>query len=126
MGAVMRFFDAWLCLNHWKASRLTANTSADSAKHLREPPIVLAEVIAASSFLDFGGIPDARYFDTLYDWRHSEAGKGSHIAPSKKEHLYHTNSRPLLEKEFSKAVLRKERTFRDREPVGKMLSKFAK
>jgi hypothetical protein len=40
---------------------------------LREPPIMLAEVIAALSFLDFGGIPDARYFHALYDWRLSEA-----------------------------------------------------
>jgi hypothetical protein len=123
MGAVMRFFDAWLCLNHRKASRLAANTTG--AKHLREPPIVLAEVIAASSFLDFGGIPDARYFDTLYDWRHSEAGKGSQIAPSK-GHPYHDNSLPLLEKEFSKALLKSKPTFRDREPVSKTLSKFAK
>jgi hypothetical protein len=126
MGAVMRSFDTWLCLNHRKASRLAANTTADSGKHLREPPIVLAEAIAASSFLDFGGIPDARYFDTLYDWRHSDAGKGSQIAPSKKGHPYHDNSLPLLENEFSKALLKSEPTFRDREPVSKMLSKFAK
>jgi hypothetical protein len=35
----------------------------------RDPPVVLAEVIAAASFIDFGGIPDARLFHTLYDWR---------------------------------------------------------
>jgi hypothetical protein len=75
MSAVMRFFGAWLCLNPGKARRLAANTMADSAKRLREPPSLLAEVIAASFFLDFGGIPDARYFDTLYDWR------GVHFQP---------------------------------------------
>jgi hypothetical protein len=126
VSAVMRFFGAWLCLNPWKANRLAANTTADSAKHQREPPIVLAEIIAASSFLDFGGIPDARYFDILYDCWRSEAGNASHIAASKKGDLYHGNSLPLLEKKFSKAVFRKERTFRDREPVSKRLSKFAK
>lgn len=84
MSAVTRFFGACSCLNPRKASRLARNTTADRAKHLREPPVVLAEIIVASSILDFGGMPDARYFDTLYDWRHSEAGKGSQIAPSKK------------------------------------------
>jgi hypothetical protein len=107
MSAVIRFFGAWLCLNPRKARRLAANTTADSAKRLREPPIILAEVITASSFLDFGGLPDARYFDTLYDWRHSEAGKSSHIAPSKKD-LYPGNLLPLLEKDFQR--LPEERT----------------
>jgi hypothetical protein len=128
MSAVMRFFGAWsclLCLNPGEARRLAANTTADSAKRLREPPIILAEVIAASSFLDFGGIPDARYFDTLYDWRHSEAGKNSQIAPPKKgTFTLATCSR--CSKRIFRGSLRREWTFRDREPVSKMLSKFAK
>jgi hypothetical protein len=119
MTAVMRFFGAWLCLNLRKVGRLAANTT-DGAKQLREPPIVLAEVIAASSFLDFGGIPDARYFDTLYDWRHSETGKGSPIVRLKKRHPYYGKSL------IFKGSLMKERTFRERGPAGKLLSKFAR
>jgi hypothetical protein len=57
--------------------REPAGAGADNAGHRREPPIMLAEIIAASSFLDFGGIPDARYFHALYDWRLSEAEKYS-------------------------------------------------
>jgi hypothetical protein len=58
---------------------------------LRELPIMLAEVIAVSSFLDFGGIPDARYFHALYDWRLSEAERYSTSDSSREGRRCHGN-----------------------------------
>ena len=75
MIAVMQFFGSWLSLSTRAGDREHADGITDSVGHPRES-MVLAEVIAASSFLDFGGLPDARHFHTLYDWRLSE-GAGS-------------------------------------------------
>jgi len=77
----MQFSGSWLSLSARARDRERTNGITDSVGHLREPPIVLAEVIAASSFLDFGGVPDARYFHTLYDWRLSERAGSSDDAP---------------------------------------------
>jgi hypothetical protein len=84
MSTVTRFFDLWLSLGRRPRNRDCIDGIADGTPHMREPPIVLAEVIAASSFVDLGGIPDARLFHTLYDWRLSEAGRSSNDAPSKR------------------------------------------
>jgi hypothetical protein len=75
MIAVVRSF--WLLLTRSRGKRDLEPADADNVGRLREPPIMLAEVIAASSILDFGGIPDARHFHALYDWRLSEAEKYS-------------------------------------------------
>ena len=82
MLAVMQFFGARLSLSARARDSERANGITDSAGHLREPPMVLAEAIAASSFLDFGAVPDARHFHTLYDWRISERAGSSDDAPS--------------------------------------------
>src|SRR5437899_1214134 len=74
MIAVVQFLGSWLGRSRGM-DREPASAGADNAGHRREPPIMLAEIIAASSLLDFGGIPDARYFHALYDWRLSEAEK---------------------------------------------------
>jgi len=58
---------------------VSAQTVSPIALGAREGPwrpMVLAGIIAASSFLDFGGLADARHFHTLYDCRPSE-GAGS-------------------------------------------------
>ena len=78
MVAVMQFFGSWPTLSARARDR---ECITDSVGHLREPPIVLAEIIAAWSFLDFGGGPDARYFYMLYDWRLSERAGSSEGAP---------------------------------------------
>ncbi len=80
MIAVVQFFGSWL-------SRVRVYRIG----RLREPPIMLAEVIAASSFLDFGGVPDARYFHTLYDWRLSEAERCSTSDSSREGRRCHRN-----------------------------------
>jgi hypothetical protein len=59
MIAVMQFFSSWLSLSPAMRDRASAGTVSDNVGRQREPPIMLAEVIATSSFLDFGGIPDA-------------------------------------------------------------------
>jgi hypothetical protein len=77
----MRFFGSWLSLSARARDRERANGITDSVGQLREPPIALAEVILAWSFPDFGAIPDARYFHTLYDWRLSERAESSDDVP---------------------------------------------
>jgi hypothetical protein len=89
MIAVMQFFSSWLSLSPATPDRASAGTGSDNVGRQGEPPIMLAEVIAASSFLDFGGIPDARYFHTLYDWRLSEAERCSTNTPSREGHHCH-------------------------------------
>jgi len=102
MIAVMQFFSSWLSLNPVTQDRVSASTGADNVGHQREPPIMLAEVIAASSFLDFGGIPDARYFYTLYDWRLSEAEKCSTNRPSREGHHCHGDLLPRPKRNFQR------------------------
>ena len=91
MIAVMQFFSSWLSVSPGARDRASAGTGTGTVGRQREPPIMLAEVIAASSFLDFGGIPDARYFHTLYDWRLSEAERCSTNTPSREGHHCHNN-----------------------------------
>jgi hypothetical protein len=71
--AVVKSIGSWLRPRLGVRSRASTNRSAHSGGHRRQSPIVLAEIVAASSFLDFGGVPDPRYFHTLYDWRLCEA-----------------------------------------------------
>jgi hypothetical protein len=124
MGAVT-LFGSWLSLCRRTRDRRRADGIADHSERLREPPVVLAEIIATSSFLDFGGIPDARLFYTLYDWRLSQAGGGSDNVRSKRGGRCHSISLPASKKEFSTTVPTKEQTIGDREPEGKPLPKFA-
>jgi len=89
MIAVVQFFGSWLSRSPGIRDREPAG--ADNVGRPREPPIMLAEVIAASSFLDFGGVPDARYFHTLYDWRLSEAERCSTSDSSREGRRCHRN-----------------------------------
>jgi hypothetical protein len=87
---------------------------------------VLAEIIAASSFLDFGGIPDARYFHTLYDWRLSEAERDTGQKRSDKEGCFSQQLIAGARKDISKDDPTEEQTFRGEKASGKMLPKSAK
>jgi hypothetical protein len=73
VSAIIKLISSWLCPRLALGTRAPANRRDDGGEPRREPPIVLAEIVAASSLVDFGGVPDARYFLTLYDWRLSEA-----------------------------------------------------
>jgi hypothetical protein len=129
MSAVMQFFAAWFRLNPeksivWPQTRRptapsTYESRRSSSPRLSQPP--------PFSFRIFGGTPDARAISTLFTTggiRRQE--KAQTLRLRKKDTFTYGNSLALLERDFSKAVLRKERTFRDREPVGQMLPKFAK
>jgi hypothetical protein len=46
----------------------------------RQHPVSFAEIVSASSFLDFGGVPDGRWFHALYAWRNCEADAGGPVS----------------------------------------------
>lgn len=102
MIAVMQFFSTWLSLSPPAPDRASAGTGSDNVGRQREPPIMLAEVIAASSFLDFGGVLDERYFHTLYDWRLSEAERCSANRPSRDGHHCRSNLLRRPKRNFQK------------------------
>jgi len=76
MGMIVRFLEGLL---YATPAPLGAGAPAtqrlvDQVEREREHPILFAEIVAASAFLDFGGVPDERWFHALYAWRVSEAG----------------------------------------------------
>jgi hypothetical protein len=58
---------------------------ADQVEREREQPILFAEIVAASAFLDFGGVPDERWFHALYAWRVSESAGSAVEFPRRNE-----------------------------------------
>ena len=125
MGAVIKLIGSWLCPGPGVGTRASANRSVDSGEPRREPPIVLVEIAAASSVLDLGGVPDARYFHTLYDWRLSEAERDTGNR-SNQDGWLPRQLIPGTRKDIFKDDQAEEQTFRGQEGTGKMLSKFAK
>jgi hypothetical protein len=87
---------------------------------------VLAEIVTASSFLDFGGIPDARYFHTLYDWRLSGAERDTGNKRSANDGCLPRQLIAGARKDISKDDPTEEQTFRGEKASGKMLPKSAK
>jgi hypothetical protein len=87
---------------------------------------VLVEIVTASSFLDFGGIPDARYFHSLYDWRLSEAERDTGNRQSYKDRSLPRQLIADARKDISKDHPTEEQTFRGKKGIGKMLPKSAK
>ena len=59
--------------------------TTDQVEREREQPILFAEIVAASAFLDFGGVPDERWFHALYAWRVSETAGSAVEFPLRNE-----------------------------------------
>ena len=123
MSAVIKLIGSWLCPRPATGTRSFENRSGEPR---REPPIVLAEIVAASSFLDFGGVPDARYFHALYDWRLSEAERDTGIKRSDKDGCLPRQPITGARKDISKDDAAEEQTFPGEEPTGKMLPRLVK
>ena len=77
MGTIKQFFGTLLHPAPRAANPRRVNiersTRACDLQREREQPVLFAEIVAASAFLDFGGVPDGRWFHALYAWRLSEA-----------------------------------------------------
>jgi hypothetical protein len=85
MGTIVRFIEGLLHATPKPQGAAATQRLADQVEREREQPILFAEIVAASAFLDFGGVPDERWFHALYAWRVSESAGSAVEFPRRNE-----------------------------------------